>query len=62
MIQIRSNGESQEVDSDVSSRSEGDIGSREDDPLIYGMPRGIITSKRIRELVLRYRVPARVCI
>lgn len=41
----------------ISSSSEGDVGSMEGDLPLYGKPRGIITKKRMTEIVLRYRMP-----
>lgn len=61
IIQIRSKGQSQElvkeVDSYVFSKSEGDGCPAEDDHPIYGTTQGIMTLKRIREIMLRYGVP-----
>lgn len=61
MVHIRSSGESREpikeVNLDVSSRSVGDIGLIEDDPLIIQIPLRIMTLERMGELVSRYRIP-----
>lgn len=46
-----------EVESDVSNGSDGGVGLTEDDPPITEISQGIISSKRIGELVPRYKVP-----
>lgn len=56
-----SSGESREsvgeVNSDVSSGSDGDVGLTEDDPPIIRISRGIMLLERMGKLMLQYEVP-----
>lgn len=52
----------EKIDLDITSKSEGDGGPAERDLPMYRMPQGIMTLKRMRELVSRYRIPPKyVC-
>lgn len=41
----------------ISLMRVGDASLMEDDPPIYGMPQGLITTEGIRDIVSRYEVP-----
>lgn len=61
MVYIRSSDKSQEsigeVNLDVSSTSSSDAGPMDDDPLIIGILRAIMSSGRRSEVVSKYGMP-----
>lgn len=58
MVQFRFNSKSREsvreVNLDISSGSDSDVGLIEDDPLVVRIPQGIISLERMDELMSRY--------